>query len=102
ELLNGIDDDCDFLADEGLGLNFYSNGISIYPNPTTGFLSIELNDLKTGVFELYSSSGSLMEIGDISSKITIIDLQSVPAGIYHLIYKTDTEYSVFRIVKVIE
>ena len=102
ELLNGVDDDCDKLIDEGLGLNFYSNGISIYPNPTTGFLSIELNDLKTGDFELYSSSGSLMEIGDISSKITIIDLQSVPAGIYHLIYKTDTEYSVFRIVKVIE
>lgn len=102
ELLNGEDDDCDDLTDEGLGLNFYSNGISIYPNPTTGLLSIELNVLKTGAFELYSSSGSLMQKGYISSKITIVDLQTVPAGIYHLIYKTDTEYSVFRIVKVLK
>ncbi|MBK8343523.1 MAG: T9SS type A sorting domain-containing protein, partial [Bacteroidetes bacterium] len=42
ELLNGLDDDCDQIADEGLAItDIVKNTISIFPNPVNNILFIQ-------------------------------------------------------------
>ncbi|MBK7443822.1 MAG: T9SS type A sorting domain-containing protein [Bacteroidetes bacterium] len=42
ELLNGLDDDCDQIADEGLAItDIVKNTISIFPNPVNNTLFIQ-------------------------------------------------------------
>ena len=44
EVLNGLDDDCDQIADEGVAVkDIVKNTISIYPNPATNILFIQSN-----------------------------------------------------------
>ncbi len=45
ELLNGLDDDCDQIADEGLPItDIVKNTISIFPNPVNTILFIQSNE----------------------------------------------------------
>ena len=45
ELLNGLDDDCDQIADEGLAVNdIVKNTIHIFPNPVNTILFIQSNE----------------------------------------------------------
>ncbi|HNM30908.1 MAG TPA: MopE-related protein [Chitinophagales bacterium] len=84
ELLNGIDDDCDFLADEGLVVqNGSFPNIEIFPNPTNNIFNI---GLPSGTFVTISISdinGALIfDQVECSGNTNIFDLTDQPAGIY--------------------
>ncbi len=96
EILNGIDDDCDKLIDEGITAIIDQTNkfnISIYPNPNDGTFTITAN-VKTQYFaspelptiEIYNNLGQLIYFKKINtSSGTInetIQLQNPSPGVY--------------------
>jgi hypothetical protein len=56
------------------------SAISVYPNPTSNFLTVETGDEQSEAF-IYSMNGTLLKHLVIMDK-EIIDLQKFPIGIY--------------------
>ncbi|MBK9454071.1 MAG: putative metal-binding motif-containing protein [Bacteroidetes bacterium] len=55
EILNGLDDDCDQIADEGLSINeLQVEQISLYPNPAFNTIQIISNFSEVGIFTVYT------------------------------------------------
>jgi hypothetical protein len=58
-------------------------GITLYPNPASDELNIEVNEAYIGKsFQIYSSSGELVKKGKLDSKTNRISLTKLPAGTY--------------------
>ncbi|MDQ3395138.1 MAG: T9SS type A sorting domain-containing protein [Bacteroidota bacterium] len=57
----------------------------IYPNPSTNFLSIALEDggLANGTFELRNSNGKVLLQAEILNKRFQVDLRTIPKGVYY-------------------
>jgi len=89
EILNGLDDDCDQVTDEGLSIESLEYGFNIYPNPTQDFIYIS-NTL--GLESSYSIStiqgGVLLNETQFGSTL-IIDVQNYASGMYLLIIQTE-------------
>ena len=60
--------------------------VSIYPNPATELLQVELSDAWEGTanWRLYNSRGQLMSAEQATSASISIDVTPLPAGIYFL------------------
>jgi len=73
-----------------------------YPNPTTDFLTLEIEDLKlsTLYFELYDIQGKLLRTNTLTSNSTIILMKGLPSSSYFL-KVTDSQKLVktFKIIK---
>jgi hypothetical protein len=58
--------------------------VSLSPNPTSGLLTIELeNEVKDGDFEVYNGHAQLMNRYPINGKVRQIDVSNFPAGLYY-------------------
>ncbi|HRG27661.1 MAG TPA: MopE-related protein [Chitinophagales bacterium] len=83
ELLNGLDDDCDQVADEGLSIENIKNIIcSISPNPSFDVINITSNILGSGEFEFVSSIGQILFTGEWDANNNSISIIKLPAGVY--------------------
>jgi hypothetical protein len=75
--------------------------IKIYPNPTTGLIRIEIQNLpvdETANITLYELSGKLI-ISKQTSVSTEIDITGQPAGIYLLKIVAGKEQTKWKIIK---
>lgn len=76
--------------------------ITIYPNPTKGLLSIEIDkyeaDLK-GDIQIYNLSGALINSHKINERTTQINLHNNPEGVYILRINLNGENSAWKIIK---
>ena len=82
ELLNGIDDDCDGLNDEGLVVDVYgADVLQVYPVPAADYIRIETEMPNGGTLQVFNPSGEqVFEIKNWSGEILAID--SLPAALY--------------------
>ena len=71
------------------------NTISIFPNPSHSWITIEQNTTKATAFNLFSLEGKLMQTGTISSPRATINLSDLPPGFYVL----KLRHQVFKILK---
>ncbi|MBP9881009.1 MAG: T9SS type A sorting domain-containing protein [Chitinophagales bacterium] len=100
EILNGIDDNCNLLIDEDLGIdNTHSSPVTVYPNPTDNKLYIQWADDELGIFELINVTGETMEIFNKIFPVTEIDVMNYPAGIYFLKINMGSNVTSLRFVK---
>ncbi|NNK88806.1 MAG: T9SS type A sorting domain-containing protein [Flavobacteriaceae bacterium] len=77
-------------------LNEIFREISVYPNPTSGILTIETNTALDSI-ELFDILGKrLMEIPD---DLKQIDMSDLPVGVYLLVIEQNTEKYVKRIIR---
>lgn len=85
EVLNGIDDDCDQVADEGLSINDpATNTFSLHPNPTFSTIQINAKFNEKGTYNIYSSTGQLIISGIWNSGEQIISVISLATGVYSI------------------
>lgn len=78
-----------------------SSPISIYPNPTTNFLTVDCGDLKNVRAVIYDNSGrSLTLRTEIKEGKSIIDVSELVRGVYFIELTTDkNERSVKKFIK---
>ncbi|HRF77352.1 MAG TPA: MopE-related protein [Chitinophagales bacterium] len=85
ELLNGIDDDCDQIADEGLTINDPGiNTLTLHPNPTFSTIQINATFDEVGTYTIYSSTGQLIISGVWNSGNQTISVITLAPGVYSI------------------
>ena len=99
ETLNGVDDNCNALIDEGLTIeNTLLSEIKIYPNPAIDILQIDYSGNETGEIEILNIEGENIYLDKLTAHLTI-NIQNLPAGIYLLKIISTESQGVFNIVK---
>ncbi|WP_372948609.1 T9SS type A sorting domain-containing protein [Mariniphaga sp.] len=75
---------------------------SVYPNPTTSFLFLQINTLKYNdlVYQLYDANGKLLETREVKAEKTTISMSEYVSAIYFLKVITRREnVKTFKIIK---
>ena len=99
ETLNGVDDNCNELIDEGLAIeNNLLSEIKIYPNPANDILQIDYSGNETGEIEILNIAGENIYSDKITAHLTI-NIHDFPAGIYLLKIVSTESQGVFNFVK---
>lgn len=100
EDMNGCIDssDCITITDPPTNINESTNNINnIYPNPTSGLINIEFSDkvILPLTIELIDVKGKIVKDFSITNKNSVIDLTSLPIGVYVL---TNTKLSINKTI----
>ncbi len=83
EILNGLDDDCDQIADDGLDVILTSHiNLNIFPNPALSEIIFEFTTLQNPSLSIYSVTGELLMFQIIAISPMKIDVTSLATGIY--------------------
>ncbi|MFO7670104.1 MAG: T9SS type A sorting domain-containing protein [Bacteroidales bacterium] len=69
---------------EAKGIYKFESEISVFPNPTSGLLEIELADHLIGFARIFTLNGQLLQIVEPGSGKTVLDLSALNAGVYLL------------------
>ena len=73
-------------------------GVSMFPNPTSGNLTVSLEDAQQTVARLFTLSGALLSQQTFNNQATI-DMQSLSAGIYLVQLVNEKGTAVQKIIK---
>ena len=74
----------------------------IYPNPTTGQIHLDIEDLTTtfqGEAALYNANGAFLRNYKISASHNIFDFSDFPSGIYIMRLNINTKSEEWKIIK---
>ena len=72
------------------------NMFKVYPNPTTGLLTI-VNPFNTSIrYQVFSSIGQLVQSGEVKSQLEVNNLAS---GMYFVLFEKEDVREVLRIIK---
>ena len=97
-LNNGIDENCDG-TDNYLGINQNeSNILEIFPNPSTGFVTVRMSAIENGNIMVSAANGSMTKSFEINGNETILDLSAFQAGIYFVEVSNGTFVSMHRLI----
>jgi len=78
--------------------DFTNNTIKVYPNPTSGSVSIIANSL-INVLELYDVQGRLLQSAKVNSTSAALDITNKPQGMYILKVISDNGIATEKILK---
>ncbi|HHG84758.1 MAG TPA: T9SS type A sorting domain-containing protein, partial [Bacteroidetes bacterium] len=74
--------------------------LSVYPNPTTNYLTLKVVDNVNLSFQLFDLHGKLIASAPLQSTSTVISLEAKPAAIYFLsVSKFNKTVKTFKIIK---
>lgn len=73
--------------------------VFVYPNPSSGFINVELDSKETGTILIKSISGETIESIELSNSEFTIDISAYPTGIYFLVIETANRSEVIKIMK---
>ena len=76
-----------------------SSSLSLYPNPTTGQLSISLEEAKTGVLRVLNSLGQVVLEDDFKGVTELILSLDGPSGLYFIQLEVDGQVITKKVVK---
>ena len=77
-----------------------NNTVSIYPNPTSGVVNINLSNNSTVVnYSITTIEGKVVEIGKTSTNSISIDLSKEVNGIYFIKINTENSSTVYKLIK---
>ncbi|MFN8711380.1 MAG: T9SS type A sorting domain-containing protein [Bacteroidota bacterium] len=99
---NGCTDTSACAAVTGIGIfeNGFGNALSIYPNPTTGNLSIDLGTVyEASTISITDISGRLIDSkNNTQAQIVTLSIEE-PAGVYIISIQADDKKAVIRLIK---
>lgn len=74
--------------------------LSVYPNPTTDYLTLKVDDNSHLSFQLYDLQGRIIEKKKVNNNITNISLQGQPVATYFLsVIKNNQIVKTFKVIK---
>ena len=74
--------------------------LSVFPNPTTNFLTLKVKDNTQLSYLLYNLQGQLLESKSLQSTSTNINLEAQPTATYFVkIFKNNQPIKTFKIIK---
>ena len=79
------DQDCDEIYEQyhlGVEENDDENGFAVYPNPTDGIIYVMSDNC--GEYRITNLMGQTLMTGNITSENQMIDVSSLPKGIYFI------------------
>ena len=85
-----------------LGINdeTISLELSVYPNPTSDYLTLKVEETAQLTYQLYNVQGILIEEKLVNSYTTGIDLEAHPSATYFLtVLKNSKRIKTFKIIK---
>jgi len=85
--------------EEAKGINL---SVSAYPNPTTDFLTLEVNNIELSnlSFQIFDLQGKLIQNQKIIDKQTSIVMSNLsPATYFVKVFQANTEIKTFKIIK---
>ena len=89
-----------FAVDPTIGINqAVTLEFSVSPNPTTGRLTVQLNQPEPYEMTIYDVNGKAVMTRKCESQLTEIDISTLPAAQYLLVVCTKDKYGVKTIVK---
>jgi hypothetical protein len=74
--------------------------MSVYPNPTTNYLTLKTDDNSNLSYQLYDLQGKVIENKEVNANSTIITMEALPKATYFL-RVTDNKNTVktFKVIK---
>jgi hypothetical protein len=74
--------------------------LSVYPNPTTDYLTLKVADFETLNFQLIDLQGKIIENKKVTTSNTTIKMEALPKAVYFLnVTKNNRIIKTFKIVK---
>ncbi len=85
----------------GIDEGFNSKGISIFPNPTNNFITLDLEKINAPVnISLTAIDGKVLyQKNNVNQNSYTMDLNNKPAGIYFIHIENNEHYSFYKIIK---
>ena len=82
------------------GINDLKEGFKIYPNPSTGLFTLEMNNASNGKYsvEVFDVIGKLIYKSKVTESITNINLTHMNAGLYYLSVNNGEERNITKII----
>ncbi len=75
--------ECDSVGGEPVGIfGIQSLNARLFPNPTTGMITIEVESHEPHLFSLFDLGGKLLLEKEVSARTTVISIAFVPTGTY--------------------
>lgn len=95
-----VDIDGSFEYSNIVALNFETNVyISIYPNPSNGFITIESNSLPVSNVSLYDVTGKVVsELSNINTVKSQLDVSTLSEGVYWLHVNSEQQVKTYKIL----
>lgn len=90
----------DFVVVTGISDNLALNSVKLYPNPSNGLVTLELNNVNNEELfvEVYDVIGKLIYKTNITENRTDIDLTQMNAGIYYVSVNNNSSKKVSKIM----
>ena len=76
-----------------------SNVFSIFPNPATENITVELNYNSNAQFEIYAADGKLISTGNINGENNILNISDLAEGMYMMFISDNSTISSHTFVK---
>ncbi|MEZ5014623.1 MAG: MopE-related protein [Chitinophagales bacterium] len=95
EVFNGLDDDCDGVADEGLSIEENTSlSISLYPNPAQSAITLLFSSIQNEPVqaEIRNNLGEKIRDVRIDDVVTEIDISALAEGIYFVVIKMEYDF----------
>jgi len=75
--------------------------LSAYPNPTTNYLMLQIDNYDKAIsYQLYDIGGKLLESNTVVANSTTIKMEQMPTGTYLLkVIQNNKEVKTFKIIK---
>lgn len=74
--------------------------LSVYPNPTTNYLTLKVDKTEGLTFQLYDLQGSVITNKKVNTATTTVAMENLPAATYFLnVVKNNQIVKTFKIIK---
>ena len=90
---------CVIINTVGLDNVLADNAVTLYPNPTTGNMFVQLNSIETINAVVYDAQGKLIATLNNLKNGSVIDLTSVETGIYMIHLNAENASMIQRVIK---